>query len=164
MITQDREPINKDARRALSSGDPSRVKTVEEAISIAGVIIASPNNIKQVRQMIETGNVVKYQITIKKNIIIDSSEVQLSSEVNNILCDLSDSITLSKTIFSLGGWDVAEAFDSYRPDGTDEIDRDSLFEFITGLQDTLSLPDDVKNDILDDTKRDWIFFTVHESY
>jgi len=66
MITQDREPINKDARRSLSSGDPSRVKTVEEAMSIAGGIIASPNNIKQVRQMIETGNVVKYQITIKK--------------------------------------------------------------------------------------------------
>lgn len=66
MITQDREPINKDARRALSSGYPSRVKTVEEAMSIAGGIIASPSNIKQVRQMIETGNVVKYQITIKK--------------------------------------------------------------------------------------------------
>lgn len=35
-------------------------------MSIAGGIIASPNKIKQVRQMIETGNVVKYQITIKK--------------------------------------------------------------------------------------------------
>ena len=104
-----------------------------------------------------------YQLTIKKNIILNSSDVQLSSEVNNILCDLSDSITVSKTIFNLSGWDVAESFDSYRPDG-DEINKDSLFEFITGLEDFKNLPDFVVTKILDDTKHDWIFFTFFESY
>lgn len=105
-----------------------------------------------------------YSLTIKKNIILNSSDVQVSSEINNILCDLSDSITVSKSIFSLDGWDVAEAFDSFRPDGTDEIDQESLFEFITGLQDELSLTDEVKCNILDNTKQDWIFFTFFESY
>lgn len=105
-----------------------------------------------------------YQLTIKKNIILDSSKVQLSSEVNDILCDLSDSITLSKTIFDLGGWDVAESFNDYRPDGTDEISKESLSEFLSTIQDELSLTDEEKSIILDDTKHDWIFFSFFESY
>ena len=105
-----------------------------------------------------------YDLTIKKNIILDSSQVQLSSEVNDILCDLSDSITVSKVIFHLSGWDLAEAFDAYRPEGTDEISKDCLFDFITSIQDELSLPEDVKSVILDDTKHDWIFFSFFESY
>jgi len=96
-----------------------------------------------------------YQIIIKKNIILNSSEVQLSSEVNKILCDLSDTVTVSKTVFSLDGWNIAEEFDSYRPGGTNEISRESLIDFIAAIQDQLSLSDDIKNQI---------YFTFYESY
>ena len=65
MITQDREPINKDARRALSKGQ-NRVETVEQALEIFAEKMKSQDFITYLRQAINTGNVVKYQMTIKK--------------------------------------------------------------------------------------------------
>ena len=106
-----------------------------------------------------------YSITISKNIILDSSEVQLNTQLNSILGDESETITISKNIYDLSGWNVAEIFDSFRPDANNEISKDSLIEFLMELAASdEDYSDIVNHELLDDTKRDWIFFTYSESY
>ena len=67
MITADMIPVNKDARRALSKGDPNKLERVEEALAVMGERIASNDFAKEVRKLIESGANAKYILTIKKS-------------------------------------------------------------------------------------------------
>ena len=67
MITADRQPVNSDARRALSKGNPNGIESVEQALAAMGSRIASPEFGAFVRQLIEAGANVKYELTIKKS-------------------------------------------------------------------------------------------------
>jgi len=98
-----------------------------------------------------------YSLYIKKNIILKSDEVQVNPEISSILGNDSD-ITLSKTIFDLSGWDVAELFNDYRPDGTNEIEQDALQELLEEHFETTDFPQ------LNDGGHNWVFYTFFESY
>ena len=67
MITADRHPVNSDARRVLSKGNSDAIETVEQALASMGNRIASPEFAAFVRQLIEAGSNVKYELTIKKS-------------------------------------------------------------------------------------------------
>lgn len=98
-----------------------------------------------------------YTITFKKNIILNSNEVQLPSHIQSIMPE-SDSIIISKTYLELSGWDVAEAFDSYRREGSSEIAVDDLKQFLQDVNPELI---DSK---LEDESQPWTFFSYFESY
>lgn len=65
-ITLDRTPINRQAAVQLSRGT-DQVDSVEEALSIFGQRIASSEFARHVRQIIEAGTNVKYELTVKKS-------------------------------------------------------------------------------------------------
>jgi hypothetical protein len=65
-ITPDKAPINRQAAVQLSRGT-GQVESVEEALGILGRSIASPEFAGCVRQMIEAGMNLKYELTIKKS-------------------------------------------------------------------------------------------------
>jgi hypothetical protein len=60
-----REPVNKQAAMSLSNGT-GKIETVEEALQVLASIIAGDRFAKNVRQVIETGVNVKYEIKISK--------------------------------------------------------------------------------------------------
>ncbi len=64
-LEPDRTPINRQAAVQLSRGT-ERVSSVEEALNILGNRIASPEFAKYVRQIIEAGTDVRYELTVKK--------------------------------------------------------------------------------------------------
>ena len=101
---------------------------------------------------------MSYSLFIKKNIILNSSEVQLPAHIQAVMPD-SDSITISKTFVELCGYDVAEAFDAYRPDGFNEINIDDLKEFLGQVE-----PEFAEDPLLENESSDWVFFTYFESY
>lgn len=98
-----------------------------------------------------------YSLYIKKNIILKSDEVYVSPNISSILGDSSD-ITLSKTIFDLSGWDVAELFNNYRPNDGNEIEQDTLQELLEEHFETTDFPQ------LNNGGYDWVFYTFFESY
>ncbi len=64
-ITPDKTPVNKQASVQLSRGT-GQIETVEAALAHFGERIASPEFAGHVRQMIEAGTNVKYELTVKK--------------------------------------------------------------------------------------------------
>jgi hypothetical protein len=67
MITPDRTPINANTSKLLSKVKTNRIQTVEEALVEMGNRIASPDFGAFVRQLIEAGADVKYELKIKKS-------------------------------------------------------------------------------------------------
>ena len=66
MIVADKEPINAQAAKQLSRGT-NHPKTLEDALRLLGENIASEDFANFVRQALEAGTNVKYELTAKKS-------------------------------------------------------------------------------------------------
>lgn len=66
MISADREPINRDAKLALSKG-LGRVENVEMALFNIGNLIASVEFSKHARELLDAGIDLEYVLLIKKS-------------------------------------------------------------------------------------------------
>jgi len=66
MIKADREPINAQAAKQLSRGT-NQIETLEDALRVMGERIASEDFASFVRQALEAGTNVKYELTAKKS-------------------------------------------------------------------------------------------------
>ncbi len=65
MITPDRDPINAQAAKQLSRGS-DQLETVEEALRVIGEKISSDEFALFVRQALEAGTDIRYELTAKK--------------------------------------------------------------------------------------------------
>lgn len=103
-----------------------------------------------------------YSLYIKKNITLDSKDVQVKPEFDALLGN-SNSITLSKVIFDLDGWDVCETFDSYRPEGN-EIRLKDLREFLEDYFEGAFTSPILEDVGVDSHRLKNTFYTYFESY